>query len=323
MKTCLIVQQYILLILLLLGVNPNVEGQADTSTNVYHMTDVNSQVNKKRRNLVLSLGGASYGIGFYTLYRSWYEDYPTSAFHFHNDWGEWRSMDKIGHVYSTFAHSSLSYQAWRWTGMKEKKAIWTGVATSLLFQTTIEVMDGFSTNWGFSWSDIGGNFVGAGLFATQQLIWQEQRILMKVSSSPVTYPDDPFTNARVNHLYGSGYLQRWLKDYNGQTLWLSANVKSFLPKLSIPKWLNVSMGYGAENMYGGYVNTWQSEDHELNIDLPRYSQFYISLDADLSKIKTESAFLRTLLDILNVIKVPFSALEINTLGEIKFHLVHF
>jgi hypothetical protein len=78
-------------------------------------------------------------------------------------------------------------------------------------------------------------------------------------------------------------------------------------------------------MLGGNDNIWEQggELINLNSEFQRYQQFYFSLDADLSKVKTNSKFWRTMLDILNYIKLPFSTIEINTLGQVKFHILHF
>lgn len=311
----------------------SISGQSDTTENGYNPKIATSEVNKKRRNLMLSLGGATYTIGSIALYKTWYEDYPQSNFHFYDDSGEWRGMDKAGHIYSAYSQSNLFYQGWQWTGQSENTAMWSGLACGMIFQSTIEIMDGFSEQWGFSWTDMGANILGGGLFVAQQKGWGEQRILLKNSASMKQYnyfepgtPEQKALDRRIDNLYGSGFMQNWLKDYNGQTVWLSANLKSFFRKASLPEWLNISFGFGAENMIGGYTNQWIDNDQSIEIDkdlFPRYSQFYISLDADLSKVETKSPFLRTLLDILNLIKVPFSAIEFNTRGEIKFHLFHF
>ena len=45
----------------------------------------------------------------------------------------------------------------------------------------IEVMDGFSTHWGFSKGDMLANIIGTGLFAAQQKWWGEQRMSLKFS----------------------------------------------------------------------------------------------------------------------------------------------
>ncbi len=311
------------------GITHQSFSQIDTIKNGYAPEIALPKVHKKRRNLLLGIGGTTYILGSIALYKSWYEDFPRSKFHFYNDMGEWRMMDKTGHVFSTYNQSWLAYRGWKWAGAEEEAAILSGMACGLVFQTTIEIMDGFSARWGFSWPDMASNILGGGIFVGQQLGWKEQRIRIKSSYTPVTYTTSPsqidLINDRTKALYGNGFLQRWLKDYNGQTTWISANIHSFLPNTAVPQWLNVSLGYGAQNMLGGYKNQWEIDGQVYDFEevFPRYSQWYISLDVDFSKIKTPSPFLRSLLDVLNVLKFPFSTLEINTLGEVKFHLIRF
>ncbi len=298
--------------------------QSITEENDIKVDFTTPKLNKKRLNWTLAIAGTSYVGASTALYNSWYKDYPRSSFHFHNDFKEWRGVDKIGHGFSAYFQSEWAYKGLRWTGLKEKNAIWLGAAAGLLSQTTIEVMDGFSAEWGFSVADFSANVVGAGGFALQQSLWNEQRIRFKSSSTPINYTErygSSYFEERAHDIYGSGFATRYLKDYNAQTNWLSLNIKSFFPKSPLPDWLNVAVGYGAENMFGGFSN-------QFDTDIPtgeikRYSQFYISLDADLSKIDTDSPILRTLLDVVNVLKMPFSTLEINTLGEVKFYALRF
>ena len=54
-----------------------------------------------------------------------------------------------------------------------------------------------------------------------------------------------------------------------------------------------------------------------------YRQFYLSVDLDLTKIKTNSKFLKTLFSTINFIKIPAPALEYNTKNGFKFHYLHF
>ena len=284
-----------------------------------------SKVNKKRLALTLSLGGAIYTGSSYALYNTWYKDYPSEGFHFFNDLGEWRGVDKAGHIFSGYFQSEWAYKTWRWVGLEEETALWTGAATAFLAQTTIEVMDGFSSEWGFSLGDFGANLIGIGGFVVQQNVWGEQRIRLKTSSTLIDYEErygNQLYQQRADELYGTGFFSRYLKDYNAQTTWVSANIHSFFPDTGFPKWLNVALGYGAGNLFGGYTNQLQVQDASLE-QHKRYSQFFISLDADLSKIDVESPILRTLLDVANVLKMPFSTIEINTLGEIRFYAVKF
>jgi hypothetical protein len=75
-------------------------------------------------------------------------------------------------------------------------------------------------------------------------------------------------------------------------------------------------------MYGGYKNEWPAEAPEFRLsdaDYPRYRQCYLSLDIDLSRIKTKSKFIKTLARTFNFVKIPSPAVEFNTLGKVKFH----
>ena len=284
-----------------------------------------SKVKKKRLAWTLSLGGTIYTGSTFALYDAWYKDYPSKGFHLYDDLGEWRGVDKAGHIFSGYFQSEWAYKTWLWTGMGEQRAVWTGVATGFLAMTTLEVMDGFSSEWGFSIGDFGANLIGIGGFAWQQSAWGEQRIRMKTSSAAIDYQErygDALYQQRANELFGTGIFTRYLKDYNAQTTWISANIHSFFPDTGFPKWLNVAVGYGAGNMFGGYTNQIPLLDGSIDKH-KRYSQFFISLDADLSKVDTSSPFLRTLLDIANVLKMPFSTIEINTLGEVKFYAFRF
>jgi hypothetical protein len=96
------------------------------------------------------------------------------------------------------------------------------------------------------------------------------------------------------------------------TFWVSGNISSFLPpKSRFPKWLNVAVGYGGEGMG---VN---------RVAVTPYRQFFFSLDADLTRIPTKSRTLKGLFYILNMIKIPFPALEYNTTGQIRVYLLYF
>lgn len=98
---------------------------------------------------------------------------------------------------------------------------------------------------------------------------------------------------------------------------MSANIWSFAKESNFPKWLNVAFGYGTEGMLEGEtsLNNPFSQDP--------YRQFYLSLDVDLTKIKTTSRFLQTVFATINFIKIPDPALEYNSRGNFKFHFLYF
>ncbi len=281
--------------------------------------------NKKRVQLVTAGNIAGYGGTMAALYSTWYSKYPQSRFHTFNDNSEWKQIDKVGHTYSAYIEGYGSMEMWRWAGLNRKQRIWIGGMSGAIYQTAIEVLDGFSEQWGWSWSDFTANVIGSGLLISQELAWDEQRVRYKFSFHPKKY-ENAELNQRANTIYGSNLAERMLKDYNGQTYWLSTNLKSFLPKSNLPAWLNVAVGYGAEGMFGAKENV--SKDDHGNItfdrrDITRYRQFYISPDVDFSKIPTRSKLVRLSLGVLNAFKFPAPSLEYNSLGRFQFHLIHF
>lgn len=286
-----------------------------------------------------AIGGTIIYSGFSIgLYNTWYKGYDRVGLHSFDDWGEWEQMDKAGHLFTAYIESNLAYGGARWTGMDRRSAMWTAAGVGLLLQTTVEVMDGFSSRWGWSWSDAGFNTLGVGLFVGQELLWEEQRILFKVSNRFPRYSTAPIQadnrevttseRAWAEHLYGSGIAERFLKDYNGQTIWASFNVAAFAGEKQRfwPAWLNVAVGYGVDNVFGAYGNGWEREDGAnfslSEVEYPRHRQFYLSLDIDMSRIPVKNRFLKTVLRSINWIKIPAPALEFNSLGQTKFHAIY-
>jgi uncharacterized protein YfiM (DUF2279 family) len=209
-------------------------------------------LNKKRlKSLVVSelaIGSAAL-IGLNQL---WYANYPRSDFRFINDNAEWLQMDKMGHVFSSYHLGSYGADALKWSGANRKSQLIYGSTLGLAFLTSVEVFDGYSANWGASLGDVAANVTGTALYVSQELLWKEQRIIPKFS-----FHTTPYASARPEVL-GSTILEQILKDYNGQTYWLSANIHSFAKTSKFPKWLNVAIGYGAEGMITGhddFVNT--------------------------------------------------------------------
>ena len=169
-----------------------------------------------------------------------------------------------------------------------------------------------------SWGDVGANFLGSGLLIGQELAWNEQRIQMKLSFHNKRYSDADL-NARSNLLFGKSTAERTLKDYNGQTYWLSANMHSFFPKSNIPAWLNLSVGTGIENTFGARSNVATTQTGNLPFDrsdLPRYRQWYLAPDIDFTRIPTKHKAVRALLFVLNSVKFPTPTIEFS---QNKFH----
>lgn len=278
-----------------------------------------------KRVWLASIGSiAGYSATLIALSNAWYTNYPQSSFHFFNDNDDWLQMDKAGHVFGAYTAGRMSMELWRWAGLSRKKRIWVGGLSGAAFMTTIEVLDGFSSQWGFSIGDFTANLAGSGLFIAQELAWDEQRIQVKFSFHRTDYGNASL-NQRADDLFGSRTLERMLKDYNGQTYWLSLNLKSFFKKSSLPAWLNIAAGFGTEGMFGGTENVFKDANGNIIFDrrdIPRYRQWYLSPDINLTKIKTKSKFLKASFFLLNSLKFPTPSLGFSKNG-VEWNWLHF
>lgn len=271
-------------------------------------------LNVKRKNAVFISEAAVSTVALVGLNQLWYADYPRSKFHFVNDNKDWLQMDKAGHIYSSYHIGRLGREMLAWSGLSPKKQLIYGSGLGFAFLTAVEVLDGFSSEWGASPGDVLANATGTALYVSQQLLWKEQRITPKFS-----FHTTQFAKQRPEVL-GSSFSEQMLKDYNGQTYWLSANLKSFFKSSKIPKILNVAIGYGADGMLSG---NGENSDVFVVQNHPVSRQIYLSLDLDLTKIETKSHFLKTFFSVFSVLKIPAPTLEYSANEGFRAHVLYF
>ncbi len=269
-------------------------------------------LNKPRRNAVIISEASLAGITLIGLNQLWYAKYDKSKFHTINDNNEWMQMDKFGHVFSSYQLGRLGGEVLDWSGVSKKDQLIYGPALGFGFLSMVEFLDGFSSEWGFSWGDIAANAAGTGLYVGQELLWKEQRITIKYSFHQTRYavmsPDK----------LGGHFTEQLLKDYNGQTYWMSANLHSFFRDSNLPEWFNLAFGYGADGMLTGV----KVIDNQVLTSNERIRQFYLSFDVNLNHIKTKSHILKSIFSVFSVIKVPFPTLEFSKNGCV-FHLLYY
>ena len=298
-------KQYLFILVLLAVLPLGLSAQGD-STSIY----------KKRRNLLLVGGLTGYAGSMTFLYHSWYKNYEQSSFHFIDDSGEWMLQDKAGHVITTYYLTHYASQSYRWAGYRDAKAVWMAGATGFLYQTVIEVLDGFSAKWGASSADLIANTTGSLLYIGQNQLWGEQRIIPKYSYHDTQYPD------YRPDLLGSNLPENMLKDYNAQTFWLSANLNAIMPRKTLPPWLNLAAGYNAYGMTGGEKNASSYNGNPIP-EFERTARFLLAPDIDFKQINPDSRVLNFIFGALRFFKMPAPALEYNTRKGLRFHLIYF
>lgn len=248
----------------------------------------------------MASGNAAVGVGSVTLLSAvWYREYPKSAFHTFNDTEEWLYMDKFGHAYTAYQIGNLEYAAWKWAGMRRKRAVFLSAGIAWTYQLSVEILDGFSAEWGFSFSDLSANTVGAGLFLAQQLGWDEQRFQLKFG-----YKSSPYAAIRPDAL-GSNFPQRLLKDYNAQSYWLCVAPALFWKETRFPKWIQLGIGYSIDAKLSGNINSYTNPVNGFTYHAK--TEYALSLDIDWAQLPIRKPWLKKVLKPLNAVKIPLPA----------------
>lgn len=271
-------------------------------------------LDKKRQNSIVIAESVLAAGALVGLNQLWYADYPQSNFHFTNDNSEWLQMDKLGHSFSSYHLGRFGSEMLQWSGASKKNQLIYGAGLGFAFLTAVEVLDGYSSEWGASTGDVIANASGTALYISQELLWKEQRITPKFS-----FHTTQFAAYRPDVL-GRSLSEQILKDYNGQTYWLSTNLYSFSKGSKIPKWLNLAIGYGANGMVSGNI---ENNPQNSTQKVERFRQFYLSFDVDLTKIETKSHFLKTIFSVFNTIKIPAPTIEYSANEGLKGHWLYF
>ncbi|MFD1629902.1 DUF2279 domain-containing protein [Pseudopedobacter beijingensis] len=268
--------------------------------------------NKNKIIAISAVHALAISSSYFIMNEAWYKGYAKTSFHLKNDNDNWQQMDKAGHTWTTYQYSRLSTEVWRYAGLKRIPSAIAGTISGISMQTMMEILDGHSAQWGFSWGDMAANGIGALTFSLQEIFLNQQIVSIKMGYTQEKYPTQHLKD-RAKEIYGESFGQRILKDYNSQTYWASVNIQSIIKKNSFPSWLNLAFGYGTSGMYGAVHNSWaEMYNHPIpDGALNRTRSFYISPDISLSRIHTNKKWLKSILFVADMIKIPAPTLEYN------------
>jgi hypothetical protein len=258
-----------------------------------HLPDPDGCEKIRPVRLALVAGGLAGTIAAIHIYQmnGWWKENRRS-FHFQEDLKYGLNVDKLGHFYGGTAATYIFRRSFRWANLSETSSLWWGAGASALFQTYVEIEDGFST-WGFDRVDFASDVAGAFYPVAQHYFPALRDFNMKFSYHP---------SPLLNEAGGAGFRgQRHIMfdDYEGQTIWFSARVHNLLPESARsfwPEWLCLALGYGVRDV--GTTNP--------------YRVYFIALDLDMTKIlPQDSPFLQTLAEVLNFVHMPLPAVRVS------------
>jgi hypothetical protein len=261
---------------------------------------------------------AAYLISLLWLSSVWYNTY--AGFHFFDDFFEWEYMDKLGHCFSSFHIGLFFYKIFGGSenlnrSLHKKWLCFLGFILLL----PIEILDGFSLNYGASPADLLANGLG-GLFCYCHITFK----VLSDTLPKFSFHSTPYNIIR-SELLGNNIFQQVIKDYNGQTYWLSLDINKILNVKILPSWLIVTIGYGAEGLLGGHDNVWETKDG-LTKDystVDRTKRIFISFDLNTNHLRGKNKLLNYLFAPFVLLKFPAPALEFNFERGIIFHPIYF
>ncbi|MCP5064217.1 MAG: DUF2279 domain-containing protein [Ignavibacteriae bacterium] len=240
-------------------------------------------------NRLLLVGGLTAGAFIYAYgiqNDMWWKGEPAS---FHTNWTQdWNASlgaDKIGHFYFGNLVSTIYKDAFHWTGFSKKNSLLYAGLFTLTYQTFLEVRDGFSQQYGFSWGDFTANSLGSMYPFIQHNYPILQNFNLKISYSP----SKRFENG--SHAY-------IMDDYESIYHWLSIDFDKLLPGQwddYVPDFINVAIGHSVTGL------------DNLNY---RNHEFYFGIDWDLTSIRSESDLLNSIIEILNKYHLPAPTVKV-------------
>ena len=220
--------------------------------------------------------------------KAWWSD-QRAEFHIQNDWGYALGIDKIGHVYGTMLIQHGISSGLEAANLTPAQCVWYGSAGALLFQTFVEIEDGFGPQWGFSPGDFYADVIGAAYPVLQYYYPALKNFMLKASYWPADLNE-------TNPVSGQKHII--VDDYHGQKFWLSTRMKNVLPK-SIgkvwPEFLMLAVGMGVKNLDGSGGGQ---------------RDFYIALDYDAETIPLHGSAWQFVKNTLNFLHFPMPGIRV-------------
>lgn len=240
--------------------------------------------------MLLKMGliySAGWGTIHYYKQRSWWQS-DKVPFHWYFDWDYSESVDKVGHFYGTTILAHAFGAGLEAGNVELSSRVWYASALALLFQTYVEVEDGYAPEWGFSPPDMACNVLGAIYPILQYYEPFFYNFQVKMSYFPVHLNKiSPQTGRK--HIF--------IDDYEGQKYWLTAKVHNLLPDEISGYWppiLNLALGVGVSHLRGDFGTR----------------DFYIALDIDTEEIPLHGEFWQFLKRTFNYIHLPMPGVRV-------------
>lgn len=210
-----------------------------------------------------------------------------SSFHFNwkDDWEYALGSDKFGHFFFPYMTTTIYSGLFTWSGMSKSASFTAAASLAFGYQTYIEIRDGYSKQWGFSWGDFAANTIGAAFPLIQYYYPALDNVRFKMSFSP----SERFKNNSHSVIFD---------DYESTYDWVSIKPDILLPiswRGYIPSYINIAIGHGVK---------------KLDISNQAHHEWFLALDWNTEALPGDSDFLLALKRLVNFYKLPAPAIKI-------------
>ncbi len=244
-------------------------------------------VDPLRLGILASASTGTFLAGHVFFSNLWWKGEPVPfRFEFMQDWQYALGADKFGHAIFPYFGTDLYREALEWTGFNRRTSLWIAAGLVWSYMTYIEVRDGFSRDWGFSWGDMAANTLGVGWRVAEEYVPALSAVTWKVSY----WPSDAWR---------AGLYSQIIDDYESTYHWASIDPELFLPASADdwwPDWLNLAVAHTVEDIvaYDG------SGSHAI----------VLALDIDTEGFGVTDPFWAGVLRVLNYYHIPMPAWRI-------------
>ena len=272
-------------------------GYADSTDTAVPAGD-SSSVQLPRLLLVGGVTAGGFIAGHVFLTNLWWKG-EKSGFHFNwdDDWRYALGADKFGHAITPYIGTDIYRQALEWTGMGPEASVWWAGGFISLYTTYVEVRDGFSAEWGFSWGDFAANNLGVAWRVAEHYEPWLNNVRWKISY----WPSQAFRDGAYSSI---------VDDYESTYHWASLNVDAVLPETWRPWWpdfVNLAVGHSVQGV--------------VALDGSGKQELYIGLDWNTEGLPGDGAFWNWMKHTLNYYHLPAPTVRIAP--NVVWYGVHF
>ena len=233
------------------------------------LPDVMSQLAPEPPNLplrnTLIIGGTAALVTAFGMAKWWEAGFGGGFDKVNEGWfgsdTQYGGADKLGHMFTSYAGMRLLMPIFEAAGNSRESSVRLAAWTALGIQTGIEIADGFSREWKFSWQDAAMNLAGVALGVVLE-----------------THPElDDVFDFRLAYSPSPGNSFDPFGDYSGQKYLLVVKADGFEPlrRNRFLRYLEVAVGYGARGF---------DEGGERRRDI------YLGLSLNLSRLLADTAY---------------------------------